>query len=195
MLHHHLKPLRPNNPLTSLLPHNVYGAMVGTIDGPLGAGNANHVKIPIRVATGPYTGRYQLAFNTESTDQSQVQYCIRDEAITLADVPGVGFTDDASLSYAAIGLGQKDFTTVANGKLRTIVVDSAQGSDLIAAYGYTYSNGTGMHDLHDNNGEPKGSGHSNHPNQDGALALYTLDRAGRNTRRWIFIKFQTQSLP
>lgn len=52
-----------------------------------------------------------------------------------------------------------------------------------------------MHDLHDNNGKPKGSGHSNHPNQDGALALYTLDRAGRNTRRWIFIKFQTQSLP
>jgi Uncharacterized conserved protein (DUF2278) len=195
VLHHHRQPLRPSNPLTSLLPHDVYGALVGTIDGPLGAGNANHVFIPIRVATGPCTGRYQLAFNTESTDLSQVQYCIRDEAITLTDVPSVGFTDDASVSYAALGLDQKDFTTVANGKLRTIVDDSAQDSDLIAAYGVTYSDGTGMQDLHFNNGEPTGSGHGDHPNQDGALALYALDRMGRNTRRWIFIKFQTQSLP
>jgi hypothetical protein len=195
VLHHHLKPLRPSIPLTASLPHDVYGALVGTIDGPLGAGNANHVLIPIRVATGPYTGRYQLAFNTESTDQSQVQYCIHDEAISLTDVPGVGFTDDASVSYAALGLEQKDFTTVANGKLRTIVHDSAQDSDLIAAYGFTYSDGTGLHDLHFNNGEPRGSGHANHPNQDGALALFELNRAGRNTRRWVFIKFQTQSLP
>jgi uncharacterized protein YukJ len=52
-----------------------------------------------------------------------------------------------------------------------------------------------MHDLHFNNGEPCGSGHANDPNQDGALALFELNRAGRNTRRWVFIKFQTQSLP
>ena len=99
------------------------------------------------------------------------------------------------LSYSAIGLHQTNFTTVANGMLRTIVDSSAQDADLVSAYGVTYSDGTGMHDLHYNNGEPPRSGFENRPNQDGALVFYSLNRSGQTTRRWILIKFQTQSLP
>jgi hypothetical protein len=194
MSHHHHSLLNPVAPGSHRLPHNAYGAIVGTVDGPMSDADDNHVFIFVRIAAGEIAGRYQLAFNTESTDHSSVQYDIHDEPITMADVPSEGFTTDASLSYTDLGLHQSNFQTVLNGKLRTIVHDSAQDSDLIAAYGFTFSDGGGMHDLHFNNGEPAGSGHSNQPNHDGALAFYSLNRSGQTTRRWIFIKFQTQKL-
>jgi len=174
----------------------VYGAIVGTIDGPLSDADDNHVFIPVRVAVGNHAGRYRLAFNTESTaGHAPVQYYVHDEPITMADVPSEEFTTDASLSYTEIGLHQAIFRTVSNGRLRTIVHDSAQASDLVSAYGVTFNDGTGMHDLHFNNGEPAGSHHANRPNQDGALVFYYFNRSGATTRRWIFIKFQTQHLP
>jgi uncharacterized protein YukJ len=192
--HHHNRPLR-SRPTSSRLPHNAYGALVGTIDGPLSDADDNHVFLFVRIATGDHAGRYKLAFNTESAQgSSPVQYFVHDEPIAMAEVPGEGFTTDASLSYSEIGLHQADFRTIINGRLRTIVHDSAQDSDLIAAYGFTFSDGTGMHDLHYNNGEPPGSQFPNQPRKDGALAFYYLNRFGESTRRWIFIKFQTQNL-
>ena len=198
--HHHRHPLRPAQKDSTRLPHNAYGALVGTIDGPLSDADDNHVFIPVRISAGEHHGRYRLAFNTESSDKdvpgaSAVQYFVHDEPIDMADVPNEGFTGDASLSYVDLGLHQSDFATIVNGKLRTIVHDSAQDSDLIAAYGFTFSDGAGMHDLHFNNGEPPGSQHPNQPEKDGALAFYRLNRSGQTTRRWIFIKFQTQTLP
>lgn len=194
-IHHHLAPLHPPRPVARRLPHNKYGALVGTIDGPLGDQDDNHVFIPVRISTGPLAGLYRLAFNTESTDSSSVEFAIHDEPITMADVPSEGFTEDASLSYAAIGLHQANFKPILNGKLRTIVHDSAQDSDLIAAYGFTFSDGGGLHDIHYGNGERPGSHFPNHPNKDGALVFYTLNRSGHTSRRWIFIKFRTQDLP
>jgi len=173
----------------------VYGALVGTLDGPLSDADDNHVFIPVRIAAGDHAGRYRLAFNTESTTHhAPVQYAVHDEPIAMANVPGEEFTREASLSYAALGLHQATFRTVSNGKLRMIVHDSAREADVVAAYGFTFSDGGGMHDLHFNNGEPAGSPFANHPHQDGALVLYYLNRFGATTRRWIFIKFQTQSL-
>jgi hypothetical protein len=195
-LFNHLKPLHPSLPASTRLPHNDYGALVGTVDGPLSDADDNHVFIFVRISKGKYAGRYNLAFNTESNQgHIPVEFYVYDEPISMAEVPGEGFTTDASLSYAGIELHQSDFRTVINGKLRTIVHDSAQESDLVEAYGVTFSDGTGIHDLHHNNGEPARSKFPNHPNQDGALVFYYLNRAGQTTRRWIFIKFQTQSLP
>jgi len=196
MSHHHHHPLHPRRPVSTRLPHNAYGALVGTIDGPLSDADDNHVFLPVRIAVGGHAGRYRLAFNTESTQgHAPVQYDVHDEPIAMADVPSEEFTTDASLSYPALGLHQVDFRTVSNGQLRTIVHDSAQDSDLVAAYGVTFSDGGGIHDLHYNNGEPAGSHFPNHPNHDGALVFYYFNRVGATTRRWIFIKFQTQSLP
>src|SRR5262249_15450327 len=150
----------------------------------------------VRVAAGGHAGRYRLAFNTESTQgHTPVQYYVHDEPVTMAEVPAEGFETDASLSYAELGLHQANFRPIANGRLPTIVHDSAQDSDLITAYGFTFNDGGGIHDLHYNNGEPAGSHFPNHPNKDGALSFYYLNRFGATTRRWIFIKFQTQRLP
>jgi len=195
MSHHHHQPLKPTPPASKNLPHNVYGVIVGKIDGPLSDADNNHIFIPVRIATGGHAGRYQLAFNTESNQGPAVQYHIHDEPIAMADVPGEEFTTDASLSYHDLGLHQAGFRTVSNGKLRTIVHNSAMNSDLVAAYGFTFSDGSGLHDIHFNNGEKAGSGHANQPNKDGALVFYYLNRSGQTTRRWIFIKFQSQSLP
>jgi hypothetical protein len=195
MSHHHTRPLNKERPSGGPLPHDVYGAIVGTIDGPLGDQDDNHVYIPLRIHTGPLAGLYRLAFNTESTDRSSDQFAIYDEPIEMADVPSEGFTQDASLSYAGIGLHQADFSPITNGKLRTLTHDSAQDADLMGAYGFTFSDGGGLHDIHFNNGEPPGSKFKNQPNKDGALVFYTLNRSGQTTRRWIFIKFQEQNLP
>ena len=196
MSHHHRQPLHPAQPAANQLPHSHYGALVGTIDGPLSDADDNHVYIFARIATGQYAGRYKFAFNTESTEgHAEDEYYVYDEPISMAEVPSEGFTEDASLSYVALGLHQSNFRTVQNGRLRTIVHDSAQSSDMVAAYGVTFDDGTGMHDLHYNNGEPAGGSFKNEPNQDGALVFYYLNHAGQTTRRWIFIKFQTQSLP
>jgi hypothetical protein len=193
--HHHRNTLRPPLQDSTRLPRSVYGALVGTVDGPLSDADDNHVFIPVRISAGDHRGRYRLAFNTESTDKSSVQFFVHDELIEMSEVPNEGFTTDASLSYVDLGLHQSDFATIINGKLRTIVHDSAQDSDLVSAYGFTFKEGSGMHDLHFNNGESAGSTHPNHPNQDGALVFYRLNRSGQTTRRWIFIKFQTQTLP
>ncbi|MBS1913330.1 MAG: DUF2278 family protein [Bacteroidetes bacterium] len=195
MSRHHNKPLRPGHGPTHGLPHNIYGVLTGTIDGPLSDADDNHVFISVRVAAGKFAGRYKLAFNTESQQgHAPVQYCIHDEPIEMADVPAEGFDSDASLSYSPLGLKQADFRTVQNGRLRTIVHDSALDADLTEALGFTFSDGTGIHDLHYNNGEKPGSSFPNHPDKDGALVFYYLNRFGETRRRWIFIKFDTQTL-
>jgi uncharacterized protein YukJ len=195
MSHHHTKPLKPPPAAAHRLPKNTYGAIVGKVEGPLSDADDNHVFIPVRVMAGPNSGLFRLAFNTESTDDNPDQYFVRDEAITMADAPTAGFTGDASLSYSAIGLKQADFTPVDNGKLRMLVHDSALQADLVAAYGMTFSDGGGVHDIHYNNGEPTGSHFHNSPNHDGALVFYYLTQSGQPYRRWFFIKFDTQSLP
>ena len=194
MSHHHHQRLRRDRPVSDRLPRSAYGALVGTVSGPLSDADDNHVFIFVRVATGEHRGRYRLAFNTECADRTSVQYSVQEEPITLAEAPAEGFTEDASLSYHDLGLRQADFRAVANGRLRTIVHASAEESDLVGAYGFTFDDGTGMHDLHFNNGEPRGSRHPNRADQDGAIAFYYLNRFGHTIRRWVFVKFQTQEL-
>jgi hypothetical protein len=193
--HHHNQPLRPAPAAAHGLPKNTYGAVVGKVEGPLSDADDNHVYIPVRVMAGPNSGLFRLSFNTESTDNHPDQYCVRDETITMANVPPVGFTGDASLSYAAIGLKQTAFKSIENGKLRMLVHDAAHQADLVVAYGKTFSDGGGIHDIHYNNGEPAGSQFHNDPNHDGALVFYFLTQSGQPYRRWFFIKFDTQSLP
>src|SRR5262245_46617900 len=107
MSHHHNSHLRPRRSPSSRLPRSDYGALSGTIDGPLSDADDNHVFIFVRVAVGQFAGRYKLAFNTESTEgHAPVQYDVYDEPIEMADVPAEGFTTDASLSYSQIGLTQ-----------------------------------------------------------------------------------------
>lgn len=194
--HQHKQPLKPGPKPANKLPKNTYGALVGVLDGPLSDADDNHVFILIRVRKGNFAGRYKAAFNVASSDpNTHSEYYVRDEEITAAEIPPEDFDANASLSYAALGLKQANFRPIENGKLRTIVHSTVQQSEWISVYGFTFSDGTGIHDIHMNSGEPAGSKHPNKPNQDGALACYYRTQEGQEVRRWIFIKFSSQSLP
>jgi hypothetical protein len=204
MAHHHhtfTKKLKPKpSQAKGRLPANHFGGLVGTIDhltlSPHDGKKPdnNHVYIWINVPAGPNAGRYECAFNTESTDTSPTLYAVVEEEIDPTEIPTYGF-EDASVSYAAMGLTEADFQVIQNGTLRSSVFNWAQHCDEIVAYGLTYNDGTGIHDIHMNSGERPGSGHANRVNQDGALAFYYRPPAAAPYRRWAFIKFSTQDLP
>lgn len=171
----------------------VYGELAGVVNGPLSDADNNHVFIPIWVASGSGTGVWKIAFNVESNSPPlAAEYFILDEAITDAEFPKPGFIQSAHLSYAELGLHNAQFTVVTNGKLRTLVHSSISHAQLVVAYGFTFPGG--LHDVHYNNGEPAGSKHPARVGKDGALSLYYHEASGQAVRRWIFIKFQSQSL-
>ena len=189
-------PTRPS----AHLPRNQFGALVGVLDHlTLSAHDGthpddNHVYIWLRVPAGPFGGKYECAFNTESSSSgSQSQFAVKEEAIQLSDIPEYGFSS-AAVSYRAMGLKQSDFQPIQNGALRTSVFDWANKASLITAYGITYPGGDGLHDIHMNSGEPTGSGHPNLTNEDGVLVFYNRPQGEQPFRRWVFIKFSTQTL-
>lgn len=199
--HHHKHPHIHPNPRPS--PHHPndpgktgdrFVAVVGKVAGPLGDSDNNHVSIPLRVSVGNEAGTYHVQFNVESTNNPKdAQYHIIDETIKPSDLPQEGVFADAQLDYKQLGLHESDFKIIQNGNLRTVVHSSVDRAEIMEAYGFTYP-GLGVHMIHFNNGEKPGSAHSNHPHQDGALAIYYRDGQGAYVRRWIFLKFQSQSL-
>jgi hypothetical protein len=196
--HHHQQPIpqppvpQPHHPNGSAGDHFV--AVAGRVNGPLGDADDNHVEIKLLVASGAGAGSYKVEFNVESNaTPKDAQYFIVDHSITAAELPHEGVTNDAILDYKAMKLQQANFKTISNGNLRTIVHSSLSHAVLVVADGFTFP-GNGVHMIHDNNGERPGSAHGNHPKQDGALAVYFKDLTGQLFRRWIFLKFQSQTL-
>ncbi len=202
-LHHHLKSLsRPSATEKGDLPSNKFGCLVGTIDhvslsaknrpqpkDPGADANEHHVFLWFNVNAGPYAGSYECAFNVQSEladgDKAEVQFATHDEVVTTGDLPTVGFFD-AKVSYHALGLKQSDFRPMINGVVRSIVIHNAETCDFAAAYGTTYAEGTGIHDIHQHGGK--------NAENDGALAFYFRKVGEAPIRRWIFIKFANQSL-
>lgn len=199
MSHHHSHPLpKPTHGSRTSHPNNQGGdkfvAVVGKVSGPLGDADDNHVEIRLHVSSGAGAGDHRVEFNVESTSAPHdAEYYILDETIAGGVLPDEGVTTDATVDYKAMGLTQSDFKTIKNGNLRTIVHSSIDKSLLVAAHGFTFP-GNGVHMIHYNNGEKPGSTHANHPHQDGALAIYYKDLSNRLIRRWIFLKFQSQTL-
>ena len=182
------------------LPPGRFGELIGTFDHatlvPEGSTRPddNHVYLWVRVADGPFAGAYECAFNIHSTDQTNVLFTDWPEDLTGKSLPSAGFTQPA-LSYAALGLKDADFAPVQQGDLQTTVTHYAETCTLMAAYGTTYSEGTGLHDIHLNAGELPGSAHANRVGQDGALVFYFSGSAGAApSAHWIFVKFDTQHL-
>ena len=182
------------------LPPSRFGELVGTFDHatlvPEGAARPddNHVYLWVRVLDGPYAGLYECAFNIHSTDQTNVLFTDWPEDLTGKTLPLPGFTR-TPLSYAALGLKDADFAPTQQGDLQTLVTHYAGACTLMAAYGTTYTEGTGLHDIHLNAGEPPGSAHADRTGQDGALVFYFGGINGAApTAHWIFVKFSTQSL-
>ena len=183
------------------LPPSQFGELVGTFDHatlvPEGAARPddNHVYLWVRVPDGPDAGLYECAFNIHSTDQTNVSFTDWPEDLTGKTLPAPGFTEP-SLSYTTLGLKDADFAPVQQGDLQTLVTHYAGTCTVMAAYGTTYSEGTGLHDIHLNAGEPPGSARADRTGQDGALVFYFGGTNGAApTAHWIFVKFSTQNLP
>lgn len=182
------------------LPPAQFGELVGTFDHatlvPEGATRPddNHVYLWVRVPDGQYAGVYECAFNIHSTDQTDVLFTDWPENLTGKTLPAPGWAAPA-LSYAALGLKDGDFAPVRQGDLQTLVTHYAETCTLMAAYGTTYPEGTGLHDIHLNAGEPSGSAHADRTGQDGALVFYFSGTDGAApAAHWIFVKFSTQTL-
>jgi|ERR1043166_5888965 hypothetical protein len=199
--HTHLNPLpRERRPRTGALQGEKFGALVGTVDhitlnphdGP--RADDNHVYLWLKLGSGPAAGRYECSINTHTAmGGAKVQFFLHEEEITFGDFPSTGFWA-AALSYSALGLKQKDFKEIENGSLRSLIYHYAERCNEMTVYGISYSNGDGLHHVHMNAGEARGSGHPNLQNEDGALAFYFRRETAAPRRAWIFIKFATQKL-
>ena len=135
---------------------------------------------------------YECAVNTESDDFSEVEFASFTQVDTNP-IPADGFQSEQFSFSSVDGLSQSSFRELENSDLRDLVSQYAVQSKKIAVYGVTYNTGDGIHDVHQNSGEPGGSSFEERVDQDGALAFYSDGPKNQTFVRWIFIKFQTQS--
>lgn len=197
MGHHnlqHTEPLKKQKHHShGTIPANVYGALTGTFDHwTLSAHNGTHADdnhIYLWLVSGG--GKFEAAVNVESSkivgdaspDKRELSYSLHDETVPMDQWPAIGFSGNASLSYAALGLHEADFTIVTSGALRTLIATDAMHAQRISVYGMTYTEGTGIHDVHMNTG-----------GKDGALIFYFDEQHGGPKARWVFLKFANQVL-
>jgi hypothetical protein len=181
----------------------MFGALVGAVDhitfNPRRRDRPddNHIYLWLRINTGQFEGRYECAVNIKSTRHTApVEYAVREEVVAAEELPQPGFYP-SELSYSGLGLRQGVFQSIEDRSLSGLVQHNAETCDFACAFGRTYSNWNGMHDIHLNWGEPTDSPyrHKQKPNGDGALSFYFLPPNAPPHRRWIFIKFATQLLP
>ena len=151
----------------------------------------NHIYVWIRIPTGGAAGRYEAAVNVHSDprhipDKSRrdLMYVIHEEKVEPNEWPDVGVAKDAKVSFEGLGLKDSDFTTVQAGELRQIVTSYTERCQRMTIFGMSYSEGTGLHDVHFNGGK----------NKDGALCFYFDSAHGGPMARWIFLKFQNDEL-
>src|SRR4051794_36987242 len=109
--HSHAKRQLNRRPLqtSQRLPKKQFGGLVGELDhitlsphnGP--RPDDNHIYIWLRVPGGPVAGRYECAFNTESSSYgAECQFYEHEEQIEMGDFPSFGFWQ-AGVSYAGLG--------------------------------------------------------------------------------------------
>lgn len=207
---HTRPPYHPRRLPRHRLPPNQFGRLVGTLDhwtlAPLGRHrqDRNHVYLWIRVHQGPDAGLYEVAVNVRSNvrpsrggepNEAFLRYCLVDEEIGPAEWPEEGFHTAAELSYAAMGLFEVDFQPVPVEGLRALLTAYASRCRRLAAYGVSYSNGRGLHDVHLNAGNPPPRDGENRVHQDGAMLFLFDDDRGSGNARWLFLKFRTQTFP
>ena len=194
------------------LPHDDYGRLVGEFQFsshvPLrgGRNTGRHIYLSVKVDNGPNAGIYECAVNIRSDEGTEVQYAERIEDLDSGGLPELGFQDGLHLAYGSgtdqpgqdfMGLQDSDFNPIVNDDLYNRIADLSQNCDRIAAYGVTYSEGDGIHDIHMNSGTEPGDQHADQDRdrQDGAIAFYfNMSAAGqqKSFATWVFIKFTSQ---
>jgi len=187
--HIHLEPLpEMRRPARGNLPSQRYGALVGRIDHITARPrtepetDSGHIFLWVEIYAGPYTGHYECPILTDphSEDETSVRYFLHTETIPHAQLPSIGFWEDAQLSYDALRLDRKHFRPVLDGSFRSTFMFFAHTCDQLAVYGTTYKEGNGLHHIRRN---PDGKG-----KQDGAVAFYFRKPGEKPIRRWVFLE-------
>lgn len=201
-------------PTIGALPHDTFGRLVGEFQSsshvPLRGGrdSGRHIYLSIKVPSGRDVGVFECAVNIRSDEGTEVLYTERIEDLDSGGAPEDGFTAGLHLSYGTggdtsdtdfMGLKDSDFHPIVNDDLYNRIADLSQNCDRVAAYGVTYTDGTGIHDIHMNSGTRPDDSHArdDHRNQDGAIAFYFNLEAGgqrKSYATWVFVKFATQTV-
>jgi hypothetical protein len=176
-----------------------YASVVGTIDTntetPITGRHGDHLKFYVEVGNGT---RYQVDVNTQSEDGSMTEMYIADQDVNPSGAnpdepfgaPAYGVFPNAQLSYKAMGLNDNDFAPAPDNRIDSQLCAALNGATFVAIYGFTYDDGgpdgKGIHKTHFN-GDAE--------NQDGAIAVYSVDsNTNKPIRTWFFFKFQEDSL-
>ena len=92
--------------------------------------------------------------------------------------PRSGSREAVNLSYNSgpdasyLGLADSDFAAIVNDNLYKTITGLTQNCDAVAAYGFTYTGGDGIHDIHMNSGYDASQSRRRPAPQDGAIAFY-----------------------
>jgi uncharacterized protein YukJ len=196
---------------------NQYSVLVGdpqpgSVHGP--HGKPPHYLVPVNAAGS----QYQIAINIESdVGDSQVLYSIQNDfqppnaallmalaqgmnPITVQGDPAIDYIRSRSAGKPIVTLAQMQLLPLPSegnsGDLNNAVVEllnqaTSDPNGLIYAFGGQYTDGTGIHETHMNQGNP-GSDHSDENGiwNDGAVLFYL---PGSSKCPAIFIAFQGQS--
>ena len=101
------------------------------------------------------------------------------------------------LAQDYMGLNDSDFSPIVNDELYNRIADLSQNCDRIAAYGVTYSEGDGIHDIHMNSGTEPGDQHADQDRdrpgrRDRVLLQHVRGRSAESVCYWVFVKFTSQ---
>ena len=197
------------------LPPETYGRLVARFVSaspiPLRGGRdtGRHIYLDLQVPDGsPDAGVYECAVNIRSNEGTEVLFTRRIEPVDPGSAPGFGFDPNVGLSYGTggdpsdgsyLGLTDADFRPIVNDELYQTISDLAQSCSRVAACGVTYSDGTGIHDIHMNSGTDPSDYHArdDRVHQDGAIAFYFDLQSGGQQQgyaTWVLIRFSSQSV-
>jgi hypothetical protein len=141
-------------PLSGLahdLPITLWGAVEAdlvAITPPGAAGNcpndSGHVHLQLDI-TGK---RYDVAVNIESTAGDPMSILTKD---LPAQLPGLGYSNSSFDYPLTLGVHSTDFVAIAKAALVTRLQSELKNASRVSIHGLTYTDGSGIHDVHKNN--------------------------------------------
>jgi hypothetical protein len=180
------------------LPPDRFLSLVGTFShvscmGKYGPFDENHI---FAWVLNPDTGLvYECSVHTRLTYLAEMQISFLYEEIGVEGWPQFGLVPEPTLCYSQLGIEDSHFRCVGQRPLRQELRSLGDRSDRIQIYGRADADGSTIHDVHFNCGEPPHVTRTSRTHQDGAMAFYRDARPGLPAHRvWAFLKFQAQSV-
>ncbi len=140
----------PQNQLAKDLPITLWGAVEAdlvAITPPGAPGNcpndSGHVHLQLDI-TGK---RYDVAVNVESTTGDPMSILTKD---LPAQLPALGYSNSSFDYPLTLGVHSTEFVSVAKAALVTRLQTELKNASRVSIHGLTYTDGTGIHDIHKN---------------------------------------------